>query len=146
MPAGNLHAYLRGVGVEIMAASDNVLRGGFTPKRVDVPELLRVLRYEVLAEPVVSSVPLGADVVTWPTPIDEFRLVRASSSADGPGVTLPVDGPRAVLCVSGRVSVADGDHRVELTPGHAVFVAAERPAVRIIGAGTVFQAGTRASA
>ena len=48
MPAGNLHAYLRGAGVEIMAASDNVLRGGLTPKRVDVAELLRVLRFEVL--------------------------------------------------------------------------------------------------
>ena len=52
MPAGNLHAYLRGCGVEIMAASDNVLRGGLTPKRVDVDELLRVLRFEVLDDPV----------------------------------------------------------------------------------------------
>ena len=51
MPAGNLHAYLRGAGVEIMAASDNVLRGGLTPKHVDVRELLRVLRFEVLDRP-----------------------------------------------------------------------------------------------
>ena len=50
--AGNLHAYLRGCGVEIMAASDNVLRGGLTPKHVDVDELLRVLRFEVLDDPV----------------------------------------------------------------------------------------------
>ena len=55
MPAGNLHAYLRGAGVEIMAASDNVLRGGLTPKRVDVDELLRVLRFEVLDDPVLPA-------------------------------------------------------------------------------------------
>ncbi len=53
MPAGNLHLYVSGVGVEVMAASDNVVRGGFTSKPVDVDELLRLLRYEVLADPVV---------------------------------------------------------------------------------------------
>ena len=59
MPAGNLHAYLRGAGVEIMAASDNVLRGGLTPKHVDVAELLRVLRFEVLADPVRAARPVA---------------------------------------------------------------------------------------
>src|SRR6201999_3884389 len=50
LTAGNLHAYLRGVGVEIMANSDNVLRGGLTPKHVDVPELLRVLDFTPTTE------------------------------------------------------------------------------------------------
>ena len=59
MPAGNLHAYLRGTGVEIMAASDNVLRGGLTSKYVDVPELLRLLRYEPLRDPVRRPVPVA---------------------------------------------------------------------------------------
>ena len=45
LPAGNLHAYLHGMGFEVMANSDNVLRGGLTPKHVDVPELLRVLDF-----------------------------------------------------------------------------------------------------
>ena len=56
MPAGNLHAYLRGIGVEVMAASDNVARAGLTPKRVDPAEVMRLLRYEVLADPVVRPV------------------------------------------------------------------------------------------
>ena len=63
MPAGNLHAYLRGCGVEIMAASDNVLRGGLTPKHVDVDELLRVLRFEVLDDPVIVARPVAPGVV-----------------------------------------------------------------------------------
>jgi mannose-6-phosphate isomerase len=59
---GNLHAYLDGLGVEVMGASDNVVRGGLTPKHVDVDELLRVLRFEALAEPVIHAVAVGADV------------------------------------------------------------------------------------
>ena len=87
MPAGNLHAYLRGVGVEVMAASDNVLRGGLTPKRVDVAELLRVLRFEVLAEPVVKPVRVASGVVTWPVPVDDFALhhVRLGSAEGARG-------------------------------------------------------------
>ena len=54
LPAGNLHAYLRGVGVEVMANSDNVLRGGLTPKHVDVPELLRVLDFTPATEEIVA--------------------------------------------------------------------------------------------
>jgi mannose-6-phosphate isomerase len=45
LPAGELHSYLEGVGIEIMANSDNVLRGGLTPKHVAVPELLRTLTF-----------------------------------------------------------------------------------------------------
>src|SRR5206468_8539789 len=112
MPAGNLHAYLCGVGVEVMAASDNVLRGGLTPKRVDVPELLRVLRFEVLADPVVRPVPVAPGVVTWPAPVREFALYRASVA--GAPVTLPVAGPRILFCLSGRVEVRVGDDSVAL--------------------------------
>src|SRR6185436_10757461 len=72
MPAGNLHAYLRGVGVEIMAASDNVLRGGLTPKLVDVEELLRVLRFEVLDEPVTRAEDLGNGLTAYPVPLPDF--------------------------------------------------------------------------
>ena len=51
LPAGNIHAYLGGLGIELMAASDNVLRGGLTPKHVDVPELLEVLDFRPLPAP-----------------------------------------------------------------------------------------------
>ena len=64
MPRGNLHAYLAGAGVEIMAASDNVLRGGLTPKHVDVPELLRVLRFEV-PSPIPVIVPRSRSPTGW---------------------------------------------------------------------------------
>ncbi|MEV6813442.1 mannose-6-phosphate isomerase, class I, partial [Micromonospora sp. NPDC051296] len=96
MPAGNLHAYLRGTGVEVMAASDNVLRGGLTAKHVDVAELLRVLRFEVLEKPVVSPRPVADGVVTWPVPVEDFALHRVTVDGGRPEVTLSVPGPRVV--------------------------------------------------
>jgi mannose-6-phosphate isomerase len=139
MPAGNLHAYLRGTGVEIMAASDNVLRGGLTPKRVDVPELLRVLRFEVLADPVVRPVPAGPGLVTWPVPVPDFVLHKAVLAGDP--VTLPGDGPRIVLCLAGPVEVRSGDRTLSLTPAAAAFVPAGEPPVTASGMGEIFQAG-----
>ncbi|MFC4148210.1 mannose-6-phosphate isomerase, class I [Micromonospora mangrovi] len=130
MPAGNLHAYLRGAGVEIMAASDNVLRGGLTPKRVDVAELLRVLRFEVLEQPVVAPVVVAPGVVTWPVPVDDFALHRVTVEAGAPGVRLALPGPRVVLCRAGKLAVDDGVGTVTLAPGQAaVGTAAGGPLV-----------------
>nr|WP_205861317.1 mannose-6-phosphate isomerase, class I [Planosporangium flavigriseum] len=139
LPAGNLHAYLRGTGVEIMAASDNVLRGGLTPKHVDVPELLRVLRFEVLADPVVRPREVAPGLVSWPVPVDEFVLHRAD--LDGGEVTLPGHGPRVVLCLRGEVRVDDGAGELVLTGGQAAFGAAGHTAT-VSGTGQVYQATT----
>ena len=136
MPAGNLHAYLRGTGIEIMAASDNVLRGGLTPKPMDVRELLRVLRFEVLDDPVVRPVPVGPGVLTWPAPVREFALHKATVA--GEPVRLPGQGPRILLCLAGAVRL-DG---LSLARGEAAFVPATEPPVTGTGQGVVFQAGT----
>jgi mannose-6-phosphate isomerase len=140
MPSGNLHAYLEGVGVEVMAASDNVLRGGLTPKRVNVPELLRALRFEVLADPVVRPVELAPGVVTWPVPIADFALVRATLSDLGGPVSLPGFGPRVVLCLAGTPCVDDGAGAVGLRGGLGAFAAAAAGPVTVTGEGVVFQA------
>lgn len=135
MPAGNLHAYLGGAGVEIMAASDNVLRGGLTPKHVDVEELLRVLRFEVLDEPVVAATAVAPGVSTWPVPIRDFALHRVE--AGGAPVTLDVPGPRIVLGAAGAVTVGESG---PVTPGTARFAAAEDGPLVFRGAGVAFVA------
>jgi mannose-6-phosphate isomerase len=140
MPAGNLHAYLHGTGIEIMAASDNVLRGGLTPKHVDVPELLRVLRFEVLTDPVVRPRQVAPGLVTWPTPVDDFVLHRVDL-AGGQATTLPGHGPRVVLCLRGEVRVDDGAGELVLVGGQAAFGAAGRTAT-VAGSGEVYQATT----
>jgi mannose-6-phosphate isomerase len=138
MPAGNLHAYLCGVGVEVMAASDNVLRGGLTPKHVAVDELLRILRFEVLVDPVVRPVEVAPHVQTWPVPVSDFALFRAS--VDGVRAELPGEGPRVALCVRGEVTVDDGSEPVRLRAGEAAFAAAGAKPLAVTGTGQLFQA------
>ncbi|WP_199573837.1 mannose-6-phosphate isomerase, class I [Streptomyces murinus] len=136
--AGVPHAYLDGLGVEIMANSDNVLRCGLTPKHVDVPELLRVVRFEA-GDPGVlrpEAAPDGEEV--YETPIDEFRLSRYVLAAGGAAHDLTRDTPQILLCTAG--SVRAGEH--ELGPGQSVFVPAGDKA-EVSGAGTVFRATVR---
>ncbi|MFJ8083821.1 mannose-6-phosphate isomerase, class I [Streptomyces sp. NPDC096205] len=133
--AGIPHAYLSGLGVEIMANSDNVLRCGLTPKHVDVPELLRVVRFEA-AEPGVlrpEAAPDGEEV--YETPIDEFRLSRYVLPPGGASHDLTRATPQILLCTAGTIRA--GAH--ELTPGTSVFVPAGETA-EVSGTGTLFRA------
>ncbi|MFB8755986.1 mannose-6-phosphate isomerase, class I [Streptomyces nigra] len=133
--AGIPHAYLNGLGVEIMANSDNVLRCGLTPKHVDVPELLRIVRFEA-GDPGVlrpEAAPDGEEV--YETPIDEFRLSRYVLPEGTTAHDLTRATPQILLCTSG--SVRAGEH--DLTPGRSVFVPAGEKA-EVSGAGTLFRA------
>lgn len=119
LPAGNLHAYLSGAGVEVMANSDNVLRGGLTPKHVDVPELMRVLDFTAPSPPVLTGVQEGA-WVRYDTPAREFRLRRLES--DGGEVTVPGSGPRILVCTAGAVGVRSGEGGVEVKRGGSLWL------------------------
>lgn len=133
--AGIPHAYLSGLGVEIMANSDNVLRCGLTPKHIDVPELLRVVRFEA-GDPGVlrpEAAPDGEEV--YETPIDEFRLSRFVLPEGATAHDLTLHTPQILLCTAGRVHA--GEH--ELTAGQSVFVPAGEKA-EVSGAGTLFRA------
>jgi mannose-6-phosphate isomerase len=139
MPAGNLHAYLKGACVEIMAASDNVLRGGLTPKRVDVPELLRVLRFEVLTDPILHARQVSPGVVTWPVPVREFALYRVELDGSRPPAPVPAAGPRIILGTRGDVFVAE-EHGtpVEVAQGAAAFATADAGPITLAGVGEAF--------
>ncbi|MBB5870249.1 mannose-6-phosphate isomerase [Allocatelliglobosispora scoriae] len=138
MPAGNLHAYLHGAGVEIMAASDNVLRGGLTPKRVDVAELLRVVRFEVLDSPLFPAVESEPGQAVWAVPVPDFALHRIAVAGDP--VTLTVAGPRTLLCLGGTVTVADDAGSVTLTGGRAAFSGAADGDLHVTGDGDLYLA------
>jgi mannose-6-phosphate isomerase len=142
MPAGNLHAYLHGTGVEIMATSDNVLRGGLTQKHVDVAELLRVVRFEPLDQPVITPVPVAPGVATWPVPVTEFRLHRIRLDSDVPRTEVRVPGPRVVLCLAGELRVDDGLAPMTLRAGEAGFGAPAALPLRFAGAGEGYLATT----
>ena len=132
--AGLLHAYLSGLGVEIMAASDNVLRGGLTPKHIDVPELLSVLDSTPAIVPVLA--PSDAPVTSYPVDVDDFALRRVTLA--GEAVSVEVRSPAMILATSGSVTVSGADaeeHPVEV--GTALF-ASDETALTLSGAGEAF--------
>jgi mannose-6-phosphate isomerase len=136
--AGNLHAYLGGVGVEIMASSDNVLRGGLTPKHVDVPELLQVLDFADGPIDVVRPTPAGPNEEIYETPAREFSLSRVR--VQGGSATLEVRGPEILLVTDGALSLAGPAGRLHLPKGAAAFVPAEEQRLTLGGTGTAYRA------
>lgn len=131
LAAGNLHAYLHGLGVEVMANSDNVLRGGLTPKHVDVPELLRVLDFEPLTGPARTASTARTPVLVYDTPAPEFALARIELTPREPGVELERAGPRILLCTAGSVELRCGGERLVLHRGESAWIAASDPVVTV---------------
>jgi mannose-6-phosphate isomerase len=136
LPAGNLHAYLHGVGFEVMANSDNVLRGGLTPKHVDVPELLRVLDFaptdHLVIHPEVT--PDGFELA-YDTPAPEFAVSLLSIEGDllGHQVDAPArhDGPQVLLCTEGSALVHAKSSVLTLGHGQSAWVAADDGPIRL---------------
>ncbi len=133
--AGNLHAYLEGTGIELMANSDNVLRGGLTPKHVDVAELVRVLDFSSGPAPIVR--PLGQPEAVYPTTFPDFRLSRVD--VRGP-LQLQRLGADVVLCTAGSVEV----NGLTLTRGAAGFAAFDEGPLVCSGEGTLYRATVNA--
>jgi mannose-6-phosphate isomerase len=129
LPAGNLHSYLQGVGVEILANSDNILRGGLTPKHVDVPELLRVLDFSCGDLAIMRGEPDGHRRV-YRTSAPEFELSRIELAADE--VVLDGGLPRILICTEG---VVDAGSSLTLRRGESVWLPASDPAVGLRAAG-----------
>jgi mannose-6-phosphate isomerase len=123
---GNLHAYLRGFGVEIMANSDNVVRGGLTVKHVDVDELLDVLDFEPLPDPVVRPVEVEPGRWRYNTPNTPFVLWRLEVGA-AQRVVHHALGRELLLWVEGR---EQGDCRY-LAPGEIIALTGPATVFRV---------------
>jgi len=140
IPAGMLHAYLSGVGVELMAESDNVLRGGLTAKHVDVADLQRILDLHSAVPEVLRGEKEGLGRTRFPAGIDEFELCRVEV-ADA--VALEGNRPTLVLTVEGSARLRATDGTVlDLPRGHAAFLSAAEKDVEISGPAVVFEATT----
>jgi mannose-6-phosphate isomerase len=141
LPAGNIHAYLRGLGIELMAASDNVLRGGLTRKRIDVPELVSVLDFTPIeATPLAPEHPAPGVEVFRPD-VPDFRLSRIQVGGETPSAELPLDGPAIVLCTEGTVEVRGASGSLTVRRGESVLVTPDEGVLSVpSGAGTLFVA------
>ena len=134
LPAGNLHSYLHGTAMEVMASSDNVLRGGLTPKHVDVPELLRVLDFHPVADARVGTRREGIELI-YETPTAEFAGTVLTLDGDNLGHEVDAasrhDGPQILVCMEGSVIARAKSDEVRIDRGAAAWVAADDGPIRL---------------
>jgi mannose-6-phosphate isomerase len=139
LPAGELHAYLAGMAVEIMSSSDNVLRGGLTPKHVDVPELLRTLSFASGAVDVLAPRAQASGELRYETPAREFSLARIDVR---PGRSFAAARARAVeilVCTAGAGRL-EADPGLDFRRGDAFLVPASAAAYRVHGEAVLYRA------
>ncbi|KAG6005967.1 hypothetical protein E4U21_007460 [Claviceps maximensis] len=135
--ADDIHAYISGDIVECMAASDNVVRAGLTPKFKDVSTLVDMLTYNYAPIDEQKMAPTeypyatlnrtgyssGSSVVLYDPPIDEFSVVRSVLRGPGAKATFePLDGPSIVLCTKGKGKIAVGSTVMDIREGYVFFV------------------------
>lgn len=140
VPAGTVHAYLSGTGIEIMANSDNVLRAGLTSKHIDVPELLATVDYTAAPPVRIAPERITRTTRTYYAPVDEFEL-SVSHLKDWTRVELlPGRGPRIVLVVTGAARATTDRGTLTLNRGQAAFVRADEGPLHLQGVGMVVTA------
>jgi mannose-6-phosphate isomerase len=138
LPAGNVHAYLSGLGLEVMAASDNVLRAGLTSKHVDVAEVLEIADFSELLEPRLRPKKLAEGLIEYPVDCSEFRIYRAEVSGKNLLADLDLPASAMVVCTSGEVAVSTSlDEREVLTKSEVVLASGAKK-LSLSGSGTVF--------
>lgn len=135
--AGSIHAYLDGVGIEVMIASDNVLRGGLTAKHVDADELLAVL--DLGAGPVarLDPAPGEGSIERFDPGVGDFALSRVFGSA-----RLGLSGPAIALCTAGSIRLGGARSTALLSRGEAVYVTPDEQELSFAGDGELFVATT----
>lgn len=138
LPAGNLHAYISGLGVEVMAASDNVIRGGLTKKHIDTAELMKILTFEELSNPLVQPRRVAHGMIEYPTAATAFRIYRAEVSGSNLFADLELPDSGIVLCIDGEValSTSTGEREI-LKASEAAFISTCKT-FSLSGSGTVF--------
>lgn len=141
LPAGVPHAYLRGAGVELMGASDNVVRGGLTPKHVDRHELARLLAPPGTGPELLPGVATAEGITSYLPGVPEIALHRMHLGPDWAPLAQDPPGPAVVMVLGGAAQVAVDDATEAVGHGRAVVVSArDRGAARISGTGTAWWA------
>jgi mannose-6-phosphate isomerase len=141
VPAGMPHAYLSGLGVEVMLASDNVLRGGLTPKHIDIDELQKVLVFEANQPALQTGRALAQGIAQFELDVDEFAFYRISPSAANLLADANLPGDSIALCTSGEVAISTSlGESVVLAKGEAAYISGEPKTFSVAGAGEIFMA------
>lgn len=138
---GIIHAHLRGMCLEVMVASDNVLRAGLTSKHLDPVGLVQCLEEGMSRVARVTPRLFGTSTDVF-SPTADFALsITQSSQADPAGVTLPASGPRLLVCTGGEVALLnERDQMLHLRRGDTAYADDSDGPLRVVGTGEVAQA------
>jgi mannose-6-phosphate isomerase len=142
LPAGELHAYLEGVGMELMSNSDNVLRGGLTPKHIDVPELLKVLNFKPRPVNILEAVKKNKNERVYASEADEFVLSVVSASAGSPYQSTESRSVEIMLCIEGTAYLKDNGTReiINIKKGESAIIPAAVIGYSITGDALIYKA------
>ena len=139
LPAGNMHAYIRGLGIELMAASDNVLRGGLTSKHVDVPELLSVVSDKVVPVPILEPTNVAPGVDLFVPNVPDFALAHVVVTPETREADkISLSRHAIVTCTAGNVTLSGEESSIELSQGQNAFISADERAISCVGDGELF--------
>lgn len=142
LDAGRLHAYLDGLGIELMANSDNVLRGGLTPKHIDVPELMKILDFKQKEVEILTPKKQAENEYTYESKTEEFRLsvIRVDANAS---YSSPDDRSiEIMICLEGRASLKnlESNKTLEIKKGTSLLIPAAVNQYSIKGEATLYKA------
>jgi mannose-6-phosphate isomerase len=142
LPAGELHAYLEGTGIELMANSDNVLRGGLTTKHVDVPELLKVLNFKPRNIEILDERKIGKTEKIYASFAEEFVLSTISISGDDIYEKSNTNSAEILLCTEGEARLADSgnNHILHIKKGDSAIIFASAKFYTIKGDAVFYKA------
>ena len=121
--AGVPHAYLRGQNIELMACSDNVIRGGLTPKHVDIEQLLKIIDCSEIVPQIIAPAPQN-QVYTYPTPIADFALSNMPYAKNTEISDRTLNGT-ILLVMAGEITLEAAQQKLTLKQGQAVFIEAD---------------------
>lgn len=140
LPAGNFHSYLSGIGIELMADSDNVIRGGLTEKRIDIPELLHLMETKPLVPHLFVPHQISERTKFFHPPVEDFALLHIRSAADH-AEHIKLSGPTIVLVTEGTVTLETKMFKdVKLNAAESVLITPDEETMMFKGRATLFAA------
>lgn len=141
LDAQDLHAYLSGAGIELMANSDNVLRGGLTSKHVDITELFKIVKFVEKKIELLKPIRMTDELSVYETPAQEFQLSMIELKDDRIHYSIRNRSIEIMICVEGESMIVDsnGDH-THLENGISVIIPASVEQYQIKGNARIFKA------
>jgi len=140
LPAGNLHAYLKGMCIELMANSDNVLRGGLTPKHIDVPELLSILTFESGRSNCIAPKYLDSHEIYYPTDNNEFQLSVIQLNRPEDKYHRYTKNAEILFCARGNGVITEANQKIHCKQGDSLLVYSCTHSYTITGNTTIYKA------